>query len=224
MRIISKALLSVVALVATAPLLVAQGPPPEREGPSGDARESWQMHPRFGRRAHFRFDGGMSRRGPFGLAGLASDPRVRERLGITPEQALKIRQQELNFRKVQIRNRAELEVKRMELAELLAADKPDRGMIDKKLREISDTQFTAEKSRIDHRLAMREALTPEQREKLKQMFSEFHRPLGERGPSRYGPGGMRGPGRQGPRGARPPAESQPVPPPEKPAPPNEPGS
>ena len=217
MRIISKALLSVVALVATAPLLVAQGPPPEREGPSGDARESWQMHPRFGRRAHFRFDGGMRGRGSFGLAGLASDPRVRERLGITPEQASKIRQQELNFRKVQIRNRAELEVKRMELAELLTADKPDRGMIDKKLREISDTQFASEKSRIDHHLAMREALTPEQREKLKQMFSEFHRPLGERGPSRYGPG------RQSPRGPRPPAESQPAPP-QKPAPPNEPGN
>lgn len=215
MRIISKALLSVVALAATAPLGVAQGPPREREGPPGDARENWQMHSRFGRRAHFRFDGGMSGRGSFGLAGLVSDPRVRERLGITPEEASKIRQQELSFRKVQIRNRAELEVKRMELAELLAADKPDRAMIDKKLREISDTQFASEKSRIDHRLAMREALTPEQREKLKQMFSEFRRPFGERGPSRHGPGDFRGP--------RPPAESQPAPP-QKPAPPNEPGS
>ena len=221
MRIISKALLSAVALAATVPLLVAQGPPPEREGPPGDARENWQMHSRFGRRAHYRFDGGMSGRGSFGLAGLVSDPQVRERLGITPEQASKIRQQDFTFRKAQIRNRAELEVKRMELAELLAADKPDRAMIDKKLREISDTRFASEKSRIGHRLAMREALTPEQREKLKQMFSEFRRPFGERGPSRHGPGDFRGPGRQGPRGPRPPAESQPAPP-QKPVPPNEP--
>jgi len=180
------------------------------------------MGSRFGRPAYFWFDGGMGpqlwMRGhvPLGLARLVSNPRVRERLGIAPEQASKIRQEEMNFRKAQIRNHADLEVKRMELAEFLEADRPDRAMIDKKLREISDTQFAAEKSRIDHRLAMQEALTPEQREKLKQMFSELHRQRGERGPSRYGPG------RQGPREPRPPADSQRVPPPQKPGPPTPP--
>ncbi len=224
MRIISKAILSVLALAATAALLVAQGPPLERQEPSEDPPWIRQMGPRFGHRAHFRFDGGMGaepwmrEHAPHGLAGLVSDPRVRERLGITPEQASKIRQQELNFRKVQIRNRAELEVKWIELTELLAADKPDRAVIDKKLREISDTRFASEKSRIDHRLAMQEALTPEQREKLKQMFSEFRRPFAERGPSGYGPGG-----RQGPRGPRPP-DAQPVPPSQKPGSLNEPAA
>ena len=215
MRIITKALLSVLALAATAPLLAAQGPPPEREGPSGDSPWSRQRGSGLARPAYFWFDGGMGPRpwvdggARLGLAGLVSNPRVRERLGITPEQASKIRQEEMGFRKAQIRNRADLEVERLELAELLAADHPDRTAIDKKLREISNAQLAVEKSRIDHRLALREALTPEQRDKLKQMFSELRGQRAERGFGRFGPGG---PGGAGPRGRRP----QGPPPAEKP--------
>ncbi len=61
-------------------------------------------------------------RAPLGLAGLVSNPRVRERLGITPEQVSKIHHEEMNFRKAQIPTRAELEVKRIELAELRETD------------------------------------------------------------------------------------------------------
>jgi hypothetical protein len=50
-----------------------------------------------------------------------------ERLGISPEQALKIRTQTSDFHKAQICNRAELQVKHIELNDLLSADKPDRG-------------------------------------------------------------------------------------------------
>ena len=231
MRIISKALLAGLALIATSPFVVAQGPPPEGAGPDDgpqrgqevDRRRAGEMRPRFARHADFRGDSwmgpGMHRHGDFGLARLVANPEIRQRLGISSEQAAKIRQQELDFRKAQIRNRAEHEVKRLELAELLEAEKPDRTMIDKKLREISDTQFAAEKSRIDHRLVMREALTPEQREKLKQMFREFRRQRGERGFGHFGPGS---PGGMGPRGPRPPAEPQAPAAPQKPASPKQP--
>ncbi len=231
MRIISKALLVGLALVATSPFVAAQGPPPGGAGPDDgpqrsrevDRRWGGEMRPRFAHHAEFRGDGwmrpGMHRHGEFGLARLVANPEIRQRLGISSEQAAKIRQQELDFRKAQIRNRADHEVKRLELAELLEAEKPDRTMIDKKLREISETQFAAEKSRIDHRLAMREALTPEQREKLKQMFREFRRQRGERGFGHFGPGG---PGGMGPRGPRPPAEPQAPAAPQKPAAPKQP--
>lgn len=215
MRIITKALLAVVALAALAPLLAAQGPPPEQEGPPGNS--PWNRHrdPRFAGAAYSWFDGGMGLRPGmrgrerFGLAGLVSNPRVRERLGITPEQASKIRQEEMGFRKAQIRNRADLEMERLELAELLAADRPDRAAIDKKLRAISDTQLAVAKSRIDHRLAMREALTPEQRDKLMQMFSEFRGRGGERGFGPSGPGGSGGAGPHGPRPQSPPPAEEP---------------
>ncbi len=230
MRIINKALLAGLALIATSPLLVAQGPPPERQGPDDgpqrgqevDRRWGGEMRPGFGRHADFRGDGWMGRHAEFGLARLVANPETRQRLGISSEQAAKIRQQELDFRKAQIRNRADHEVKRLELEELLAAEKPDRTQIDKKLREISDSRFAGEKSRIDHHLAMREALTPEQREKLKQMFSEFRRQRGERGFGHFGPGGPEGMEHRGPRRIHPPAEPQAPAAPQKPAAPNQP--
>jgi len=232
MRIINKALLAGLALIATSPLLVAQGPPAEGAGPDDgpqrgremDRRGGGETRPRFAGHAHFRGDGwmgpGMHRHGGFGLARLVANPEIRQRLGISSEQAAKIRQQELDFRKAEIRNRADHEVKRLELAELMAAEKPDRTQIDKKLREISDTRFAGEKSRIDHHLAMREALTPEQREKLKQMFSEMRRQRGERGFGHFGRGGPEG--MRPPRRTRPPGEPQAPAAPQKPAPPNQP--
>jgi Spy/CpxP family protein refolding chaperone len=112
---------------------------------------------------------------PFMLARLVNNPTFRERLGITPEQALKIRTQTSDFRKKRIRNRAELQVKRIELHDLLSADKPDRSAIDKKLQEISAVRLDGARSAVDFHLAMREALTPEQRQKLQQMREEFFR-------------------------------------------------
>ncbi len=234
MRIVNKTLLAGLALIATSPLLVAQGPPPERAGPDDgpqrgremDRRGGGEMRPGFAHHTDSRGDGwmgpGMGKHGEFGLARLVANPETRQRLGISSEQAAKIRQQELDFRKAQIRNRADHEVKRLELAELLAAEKPDRTQIDKKLREISDSRFAGEKSRIDHHLAMREALTPEQREKLKQMFSELRRQRGERGFGHFGPGGPEGMEHRGPPRTHPRAEPQAPAAPQKPAPPNQP--
>jgi Spy/CpxP family protein refolding chaperone len=124
-----------------------------------------------------------------------SNPAVREKLGITAEQAEKIRLQTSEFRKAQIRSRADLEVKRLELDELLAAANPDRAAIDKKLEEISAAQLAQRKSEVDYRLRMRDTLTSEQRQKLQQMREEFrhHGPEG-RGPQR--PGGHAPPPKQ----------------------------
>jgi Spy/CpxP family protein refolding chaperone len=112
---------------------------------------------------------------------------MREKLGITAEQAAKIHLQTSEFRKAQIRSRADLQVKRLELNELLAADNPDRAAINKKLEEISAAQLARRKSEVDYRLKMRDALTSEQRQKLQQMREEFrHRSPEGRGPQ--GPG------------------------------------
>jgi Spy/CpxP family protein refolding chaperone len=116
---------------------------------------------------------------------------MRQKLGITEEQAAKIRLQTSEFRKAQIRSRADLQVKRLELNELLAAAKPDRAAIDKKLGEISAAQLAQSRSGVDYRLSMRDALTSEQRQKLQQMREE----LRHRGPEGRGP---RGPGGQTP--------------------------
>jgi Spy/CpxP family protein refolding chaperone len=143
--------------------------PAERQG-------SWGRGARWGqgRRMGMHRGGGGERE--FMLARMVNNPSLRERLGITPEQALKIRTRVSAFQKVQIRNEADLRVKHLELNDLLAADKPDRGAIDKTLQEIGALRLSGEKATIDFRLDMRDALTPEQRQKLMQMRQErFHR-------------------------------------------------
>ncbi len=128
--------------------------------------------------------------------------RLQEELGLTPEQQTKLRQQFMESRKAAVRARADQEIKRMELHELMEAENPDRAQIDRKLRELADLRYNMEKSRVDQMLNFRQALTPEQRTKLRQLRNQF----GRRG-FRGGPGTRRGPGRgpgPGPEG-RPPA-------------------
>jgi len=138
---------------------------------------------------------GDHRQREFGLSRLLNDPEIRQKVGISSEQVAKIRQQELTFRKSEIRQRADLEVKRIDLRELLEADKSDRVAIDRQLQEISTSQLAMAKLRVDFRLNMKDALTPEQREKLKQALRD--RSQGRGGPGRRGPGG-RGPRTGGP--------------------------
>lgn len=182
--------------------------PPAQQGPGWQRRggpdgQGMAMHRGMRGPEGWRGGRGMGRHmGRGGLGRLLRNPAMRERLGFTPEQAAKIQSQESAFAKARIRNHADLRVKRMELDELVNAEKPDRAAIDKKLREIQEIQFSSEKAGIDHRLAMREMITPEQRQKMQEMFREFRM-----GPRR-GPGGPGGPGFR-PREPQPPAAPQP---------------
>jgi len=226
MEIYSKAALAVLAVsLSCVPAAVAQDGPqdsppdqqvaPEDFGPSGpmqpgapgEERGQWgHRQDGFGgddRMSERRFG---RERGEFGLAHLLNDPAIREKLGITAEQVGAIRKQESDFRKTEIRDRADLAVKRVDLRDLLEADKPDRAAIDSKLQEISTARLALEKSAIHYRLAMREAITPEQRQKLRELMSERFRRDG--GPGRSGPRGEGHRGQHGPTPA-PDAQAQP---------------
>lgn len=162
-------------------------------GPRGD--RGWE-----GRRGGFERGG--RGHGEFGLSRLLSNPEIQQKVGISGAQVAKIKEQESVFRKTEIRERADLEVKRVELRDLLSADSPDRKAIDSKLQEVSAAQLAMAKSRIDFRLNMKDALTPDQRQKLRQALRERWQ---NRGPRR-GPGG---PGQHGPNGPAPGANEQP---------------
>jgi len=227
MEIYSKAALAVLAVALSSAPVLAQGdpqdPPPEQQGPRGGFGGHDQMRAggpgeERGQWGHRQdgFGGGerMGERGfgrgqgEFGLARLFKDPAIREKLGITAEQVGAIRKQESDFRKSEIRERADLEVKRVDLKDLLEAEKPDRAAIDSKLQEISTARLALEKSAIHYRLTMREAITPEQREKLHQLMSERWRHDG--GPARPGPRGEGHKGQHAPAPA-PNAQGQPQP-------------
>lgn len=192
--------------------------PPDNPGDDGGrARGGWRGGPdgsRDGGRGGWGHDGRRGMRGgrdrEFMLARMVNNPDFRNKLGITADQAAKIRQQTTDFRKSQIRGRADLEVKRLELRDLLAADNPDRSAIDQKLQEISSARLAQEKSSIDYRLAMRSALTPEQRQKLQQMRDQFRqrgRDGGRRGPDGQGSRRRGGDSQGPPPAANPPASN-----------------
>ena len=178
----SKAAFVVLALALSCSPLLAQDGAQDSPGQHEGARDGFGAHRggmgsgedqgRWGHRhGGFGRDG---RRGGrhFGFARLLNDPSIRQQVGITDEQAATIRKQELDFRKTEIRGRADLEVKRVDLKALLVADKPDRAAINAKLQEISAAQLSLQKSAIDYRLTMRDAITPAQRDKLRQVMRD----------------------------------------------------
>lgn len=228
----SKAALIALALVLGCSTVSAQGDPPGPPadspgapgamGPGGDMRRGgrgqdggdWERQNgggEWGRHGHDGFGrgDGMGMRGKgmrgqeFGLGRLLNDPAIREQLGVTADQAAKIRQQESEFRKTEIRGGADLEVEQIDLQDLLSADKADRAAIDAKLQDISTARLALAKSAITFRLNSRDALTQAQREKLHQIMRDGHRPGGD-----LRPHGPNGPSRGGQRGSAPPAKPQ----------------
>ncbi|MGO8719916.1 MAG: Spy/CpxP family protein refolding chaperone [Acidobacteriaceae bacterium] len=210
MRIHSKVALALVTLAVSLPLAFGQNdapapaPPPPAQlqaGPNQPFRHHG-MHPmhrpgtwdRGGMQWGRGNRGGMHRHHEFMLARLVNNPTIRERIGITPEQAAKIRTETFDFRKAEILNRADLEVKHLELRQLLSATTPDRNAIDSKLTEISAARLAQAKAAVNFHLDMRAALTPDQKLKLQQMRQEFfrHRRFGPDGPDGMGTGDGRG--------------------------------
>jgi Spy/CpxP family protein refolding chaperone len=207
MRIHSKVALALVTFAVSLPLAFGQSdapaptPPPAQAqaGPNQqfqhhDMRRQQMDRPGPWNRGRMQWSRGnrarMHRHREFMLARLVNNPTIRERIGVTPEQAQKIRNETFDFRKNQIRNRADLQVKHLELRELLSAETPDRSAIDGKLQEISAVRLAQAKSAINFHLDMRAALTPDQKLKLQQMRHEFfqHRGFGVNGPAGMGPG------------------------------------
>lgn len=137
-----------------------------------------------------------------GLLRLVNSPELRQRLGITAEQAANIREKTTAFLKAGIENRANLQVAQLDLRNLMAAETPDRAAIDAAVEKIGAVRLAQEKAAVNFRLDMRGALTPEQRQKLMQMRGGFM----QRGP------GMGGPRMLRPRGMRPMTGPGPAPP------------
>ena len=205
MRIHSKVALALVSLAVSLPLAFGQNaapasaPPPSQAVPNQQFRHHGmdQMNrPDPWNRGDMRWGHGdwgrMHGHHEFMLARMANNPTFRERIGMTPEQAQKIRTETFDFRKAEIHNRADLQVKKLELREMLSAETPDRSAINSKLEEISAARLVENRAAVNFHLDMREALTPEQKLKLQQMRQEhFHHRFGSGGPGE-GPGPQSG--------------------------------
>jgi len=122
------------------------------------------------------------------MLGLLHNERVRAELGLTDDQAEKLRQIFMDSRKANIRTRADLQIQRMELHELMRAEKTDRDAALKKVEAISALRAQMMRQRVESMLAAKTVLTPEQQKKIHSMMSDR---MSRRGDESRGRRGLR---------------------------------
>jgi Spy/CpxP family protein refolding chaperone len=103
-----------------------------------------------------------------GLGRILNNPDFRTKLGITDEQYAKLKNSFLDSEKVAIRTRADLQIKRLELANLMSADNVDRTQVNQKISDIGALETALMKNHIETQLAVKDTLTPEQLKKFQQ--------------------------------------------------------
>ena len=118
--------------------------------------------------------------GPRGPRGPRHEAIAKE-LGLTPDQTARLEKLRVDFQKARIQQRASTQIARLDLRQLMQASTVDEKAVMAKVHELSDLQAAGLKARVEHMLAMRAVLTPEQREKLKALRHEHGFGQGRRG-------------------------------------------
>jgi Spy/CpxP family protein refolding chaperone len=101
-------------------------------------------------------------------------------IGLSEEQAGKIKALQLDLDKTRIRAEAEIQVAERELHELVRDDKTDLAAIEAKLRQGAELEVGLRLAAVKTRRAAVELLTPEQREKEKAEHEKMMKKRGER--------------------------------------------
>ena len=98
---------------------------------------------------------------------MAENPRVRTALGLSDEQVARLHKISVDAEKASVQTRADVQLRHIELRELLRADNPDHDAIMQKLDEVNALQGKMEKQRVETMLSARSVLTAEQLKKVK---------------------------------------------------------
>jgi Spy/CpxP family protein refolding chaperone len=91
-----------------------------------------------------------------------------KKLNLTEDQQTQARKLHIDFQKKQIQNRARIQLARLDLGQLLQADKPDRSAIEKAMRDIASMETDAKLAKVDEMIAFRNLLTPDQQKIMKE--------------------------------------------------------
>jgi Spy/CpxP family protein refolding chaperone len=100
------------------------------------------------------------------LLALLDNDRIKSTLGLTDQQADRLRHIMVETEKTSVKDRAEIEVCGIELRELLRADNSDRDSVMKKVQEISSLRGEMMQQHIAALLDAKAVLTPEQQKKI----------------------------------------------------------
>lgn len=95
--------------------------------------------------------------------------RLMEGLDLSNEQKEQIHQLRMDNKKKSIETNAKLKIARIELHELVAGDEPDQKKVDAKISMLGKLQSERMAQQINTTLAIKKVLTPEQREKAKEL-------------------------------------------------------
>jgi len=123
--------------------------------------------------------------------------RLKQQLNLTDEQVASIRTKLFALKRDMARQRNLLELARIDLQELMAADKLDLKKAEAKIREIANLQAEIQIRMLRSREEIKGVLTPDQLKKLEQLRAAGPRDGGQRGPGRSIGPRMGQPGGQG---------------------------
>jgi Spy/CpxP family protein refolding chaperone len=172
-------------------LKLAQAPPDaSRPAPGPGARPEWGHRPDGGGPMHGHHGWRHGRGHRFSLAGLAL--RHQKELALTPVQVDTLRKLGIDSQRDAIKRQAEHRLAELDLRTLMMPDpadpnKPrDLAKIEAKVREIEKLRADGRVARIRAMEQSRQVLTPEQREKLRALFTQRWQHGPQQGP------GMRG--------------------------------
>lgn len=110
------------------------------------------------------------------------NPMVVKDLGLSDKQAEQIDQLSLNHRKNVIKLEADLKIAEIEFRDMMEGA-PSEADVRKKAKSLGQLREKLQDLRIDHMLAVRKVLTPEQQKKLQEMKPGMrqHRMMMEKG-------------------------------------------
>jgi len=161
------------ALLVTLPAHAQGGPPPGSHGPAmmhGGGRGP--MHAGPGQHCCKQDEGHPG--GGFFL-------RLRQQLGLSEDQVAKLSALKSETAKQAIRTKADVEILRIELRELMHKDNVDVKAVDAKINKIGDLQTALRRAEVHARLEARNVLTEEQLKKLHELKGKRRKHRGDRG-------------------------------------------
>lgn len=109
-------------------------------------------------------------------------------IGLKEEQEGKIRDMELRYQEIEVKQQAEIRIQSMKLRNLLSESKVDRKAVDRAIRAISTMRTDIQLARINHLLDVRALLTPEQIKKIEEGKKKMRRRVWGRQPEGERPG------------------------------------
>lgn len=153
--------------------------------------------------------GGRGLNGPLQQAQRAlHDPMIRQQLGISDDQANMLETQVADFQKKVIQQQADLDIQRVDLENLIASENPDRSAVDNKLEQVNSARLALQKSAVDFYLTVKQEITPEQQQKIRQFLQQRRQGFGAEPRPRPEDRRPRRPGTSMYEGAQPPNGSE----------------